>query len=150
MGSGLSYSGRSGSCLDALDAKLRRMIQQVRDILPQVTVSAVINAIGKVRKQGGVGNGLSYSGRSGSCLDALDAELRRMIQQVRDVLPQVTVSAVINDLVKRKKRGEGVGSGLSYSGRSGSCLDALDAELRRMIQQVRDVLPHVPVSAVKE
>lgn len=33
---------------------------------------------------------------------------------------------------------------------SGSCLDSLDVELRRMIQQVIDVLPQVPVSAVKK
>ena len=39
-------------------------------------------------------------------------------------------------------------SGISPN--SGSCLDALDTELRRMIQQVRDVLPQVPVSAVKQ
>ena len=50
-------------------------------------------------------SGLSYSGSSGSCLDALDTELRRMIQQVRDVLPQVPVSAVKNDLGKGKKSG---------------------------------------------
>ena len=55
------------------------------------------------------GSGLSYSGRSCSCLDALDAEFRRMIQQVRDVLPQVPVSAVKNDLGKGKKSGEGIG-----------------------------------------
>ena len=55
---------------------------------------------------------MSYSGRSCSCLDALDAELRRMIQQVRDVLPQDPVSAVKNDLGKRKRRGGGVGGGV--------------------------------------
>ena len=83
---------------------------------------------------------MSYSGSSGSCLDALNAEFRKMVQQVRDVLPQVPVSAVKNDLGKGKeKRGGDWGSGLSYSGSSGSCLDALNAEFRRMIQQVRDV-----------
>ena len=38
----------------------------------------------------------------------------------------------------------------SKSQLSGSCLDSLDAELRKMIQQVLDVLPQVPVSAVKQ
>ena len=42
----------------------------------------------------------SKSQLSGSCLDSLDAELRRMIQQVLDVLPQVPVSAVKKDLGK--------------------------------------------------
>ncbi|XP_052250890.1 lipid droplet-regulating VLDL assembly factor AUP1-like isoform X1 [Dreissena polymorpha] len=35
-------------------------------------------------------------------------------------------------------------------GNSGSCVDSLDSELRRMIQQVKDVLPQVPVIAVKK
>ena len=38
----------------------------------------------------------------------------------------------------------------SESQLSGSCLDSLDVELRKMIQQVIDVLPQVPVSAVKK
>lgn len=33
---------------------------------------------------------------------------------------------------------------------SGSCLDSVDAELRRMVQQVKDVLPQVPATAVKQ
>lgn len=37
-----------------------------------------------------------------------------------------------------------------YSNTGGSCMDSVDAELRRMIQQVKDVLPQVPVTAVKE
>lgn len=32
----------------------------------------------------------------------------------------------------------------------GSCLESVDAELRKMIQQVKDVLPQVPVTAVKQ
>ena len=108
-GGGLSYSVSSGSCLDTLDAELRRMIQQVRDVLTQVPVSAVKNDLGKRKNRGGWcrgGVGLSYSVSSGSCLDALDAELWKMIQQVRDVLPQVPVSAVKNDLGKIKKSRE--------------------------------------------
>ena len=52
---------------------------------------------------------MSYSGSSGSCLDTLNAEFRKMVQQVRDVLPQVPVSAVKNDLGNGKKSGEGIG-----------------------------------------
>jgi len=36
-----------------------------------------------------------------SCVDGVDAELRRMIQQVKDVLPQVPIMAVRKDLGKR-------------------------------------------------
>lgn len=45
---------------------------------------------------------------------------------------------------------EPVTGGHGISQLSGSCLDSLDVELRKMVQQVRDVLPQVPVSAVKQ
>ena len=71
----------------------------------QVCLLLIFSFVCLVSKQVASVSGLSYSGSSGSCLDALDTELRRMIQQVRDVLPQVPVSAVKNDLGKRKKSG---------------------------------------------
>lgn len=37
----------------------------------------------------------------------------------------------------------------SYSS-AGSCFESVDAELKRMIQQVKDVMPQVPVMAVKK
>ncbi|XP_060607460.1 lipid droplet-regulating VLDL assembly factor AUP1 homolog [Ruditapes philippinarum] len=51
---------------------------------------------------------------------------------------------------QRAKQPAQTSQNITGGNNSGSCFDSVDAELRKMVQQVKDVLPQVPVTAVKK